>query len=288
MRRALIHVGGPEGAGKTALVEAILNGVDGLFIAARCLRNASLKRIREEAGTACPELRRYREAGACDVARLTFPMGYDAHDAFFQSDLMGGYSEATILEGDNPLEFVNLDIFVAPPLPPGTTLLVRRRRDRAREARKKVDDLEKMVGGPEGVAEFLEQIDGASLAEFAQQHLGIQERIRLDLLAGTARLREVPPPKATDHWTVADTYQGIERAQLVVVNVRDAAERERGEALIEEVGRLRTDPEVFEDIVSFRGNRTPVTAVVANLLDGKDPGTKKSVARVHRVLRARS
>ncbi len=87
---------------------------------------------------------------------------------------------------------------------------------------------------------------------------------------------------------VAETYHGIERAQLVVVNVRDASEREQGEALIEEVGRLRTDPEVFADIIGFRGNRTPVTAVVANLLDGKDPGTKKAVARVRRALRARS
>ncbi len=288
MRRALVHAGGPKGAGKTTLVEAILNGVDGLFIVARCFRDSSLKRVREDAGIACPELRRYRDAGACDAARFTFPNGCDAHDAFFESDLMGDYSEAAILEGDNPLEFVDLDIFVAPPLPPGKTLLVRRRRDRTREAQEKLDHLERMVGGPEGTAEFLEQIGGTSLAEFARKHPGKQERIRLDLLAGIARLREVPPPKATDHWVVAETYHGIERAQLVVVNVRDASEREQGEALIEEVGRLRTDPEVFADIIGFRGNRTPVTAVVANLLDGKDPGTKKAVARVRRALRARS
>jgi hypothetical protein len=247
-----------------------------------------MKRVREDGDIACPELRRYRDAGASGAARFTFPNLRDAHDAFFESDLMADYSEAAILEGDNPLEFVDLAIFVVPPLPAGTLLLVRRRRDRAREARKKVDDLEKMVGGPEEAVKFLEQIGGASLAEFARQHPSVQERIQLDLFAGIARLREAPPPKAADHWTVAETYQGIERAQLVVVNVRDSSEREHGEALIEEVRRLRTDPAVFEDIIGFRGNRTPVTAVVANLLDGKDPGTKKAVARVRRVLRSRS
>ncbi|MCX7031840.1 MAG: hypothetical protein NTU62_17200 [Spirochaetes bacterium] len=285
--RALIHVAGPQGAGKTAFIEAVLEA-GGLIFAARCVRDDSLRRSREDTPTSHPELRRYRAAGACGAALFTFPQKEAGSDAFFVTHLMEDYSQATILEGDDPLEFADLAVFVAPPLPAGKTLLVRGRRDRAKEARDRTDALEGLLHEPHGVTRFLGQAIGAPLAAFARERPELLEEIRADLLAGIVQARRTPPPEPTEHWAIAEGYEGIERAQLVVVNVRGADEHERGEALAREVGRLRKDAAVFHDIVRFRGHKTPITVAVADLLDRKDAGRKKAVARVRRVLGAGS
>ena len=47
IERVYIHVGGPPGAGKTTFVETLLRGVDRYWLAARCVRNDSLRRSRE-------------------------------------------------------------------------------------------------------------------------------------------------------------------------------------------------------------------------------------------------
>ena len=70
----------------------------------------------------------------------------------------------------------------------------------------------------------------------------------------------------------------------MVVNIRAEAERPRAEELVADVGRLRKEPALFEDILGTRGTRIPVTAVVANLTDPEDRGRRKAVARVRRAL----
>ncbi len=109
------------------------------------------------------------------------------------------------------------------------------------------------------------------------------EEARASLLAGIARARKAPPPGPTEHWALAEGYEGLERAQLVVVNIHAEAERPRAEDLVADVGRLRKEPALFEDIL---GTRIPVTAVVANLADPEDRGQKKAVARARRALPA--
>jgi hypothetical protein len=87
-------------------------------------------------------------------------------------------------------------------------------------------------------------------------------------------------------WAIAEQYRGIEHAQLVVVNIRGQAERDSGEVLLAEVARLRTDQVVFDDVMGWRGSNVQITAVAANLADPKDPGVKKALAGVRRVLRS--
>ena len=178
--RTLVHVAGPKGAGKTTFIESIVSTLGWFVLAARCVRDDSLRRSRETAPKAHPELRRYREAGATGAALFAFPEGDIGSDAFFVTHLMEDYSQA-----------------------------------------------------------------------------------------------------------VAGGYEGVEHAQLVVVNIRSEAERQRGEQLVADVGRLRKDSALFDAILGFRGSRIPVTAVVANLADPRDAGTKKAVARVRRALRTR-
>ena len=286
--RALIHVAGPKGAGKTTFIETMLGSADEWILAARCVRDDSLRESREAAPRAHPELRRYLAAGADGAAVFSFPESDIGSEAFFITRLMETYTKAVLLEGDNPLEFVDLAVFVVPPPPVGETLLVRRKRDRAKEERARADAMERMLRGPDGVAELLGQVLGRPIAELARRNPKRLEETRTRMFAGIARARKAPAPKPTEHWAIPDGYKGIERAQLVVVNIRSAGERARGESIVEEVGRIRKDSAVFEDVLGFRGNKIPVTAVVANLVDRDDAGTKKALARVRRAMRARS
>ena len=52
-----------------------------------------------------------------------------------------------------------------------------------------------------------------------------------------------------------------------------------------DIVRLRKDEELFNDILRFRGSKLPITAVVANLADPRDPERKKALARAWRTLR---
>lgn len=288
IERAFVHVAGPAGAGKTTFVEAVLGAGHGLIHAARCVRNDALRGSRETAPKSHPELRRYRAAGAAGVAVFSFPSRDIASEDFFMTDLMRHYSEAVVLEGDNPVAFVDVSVFVTGALPAGKTLFVRRKRDRAAEERAKADAMEEMLRKPDGVALFMAQMFGSRIGpivEMARTRPQVFEEARTTMLAGIAMVRKNPPPKPTEHWAIADGCSGIERAQLVVVNIRSEAERGRGERLVADVARLRKDDAVFNDILGFRGHKIPVTAVVANLTNPGDPGRKKALARVKRAFR---
>lgn len=286
--RALIHVAGPKGAGKTTFIERVLDGAGEWVLAARCVRDDSLRESRETAPKAHPELRRYRQAGATGAALFAFPEGDIGSDAFFVTRLMEDYSKAVLLEGDKPLGFVDLAVFVAAPPPAEGSLLVRRKRDRAKEKHSKADAMERLLREPDGVAELLGQMIGGPMADFARKNSRLIEETRDKMLAGIALARKAPAPEPTEHWAIADGYEGIEHAQLVVVNVRSAAQRERGESLLACVHRIRRDRAVFDDVLGFRGTKIPITAVVADLADGDDAGSKKALARVRRAIRALS
>lgn len=72
-QRALIHVGGPPGAGKTTLVEALLGHADHMITATRCVRDDTLPEPRETVAGTDSELHRYLAAGAHAAAGYTFP-----------------------------------------------------------------------------------------------------------------------------------------------------------------------------------------------------------------------
>lgn len=288
IERALVHVAGPPGSGKTAFIEAMLETADELILAARCARDDALREARETAPKNHPELRRYRDAGASDVALFAFPEEDIGSDAFYMTDLMMNYSKAVVLEGDNPLGFVDLAVFVAPAPRTGEALFVRRTRDRAAEKRANADSMERLLHEPDGVAELLGRMVGGPIAEFTRTRPGLLEETRTQLLAGIVAARKARPPKTVQYWAIAERFAGIEQAQLVVVNARDERERKAGEQIVSDLVRLRKDENLFNDILGFRGSRTPITAVVANLTDPNDRGRKKALARARRALHLRS
>jgi hypothetical protein len=274
-QRAFVHVDGPAGAGKTTFVEALLAHTDSLITAVRCVRDDTLPEPDESFTTTDPELHRYRMAGAHTVARYAFPGASDAHDAFFQTDVMQDFSHAVVIEGDCPVSFADVSAFVAPAA--GGPLLVRRKSHQPARRRQAMDTLEEVLGRPGGLESIFGELLGPGLAEFAVQHPQWVEQERRKALTQLAELRNRPVAKPRMYWAIADAYHGIERAQLVVVNIRDDTDKDTGEALLTEVARLRNDSEVFTDVMGPRGNRVPITAVVANLTHPTDPGTKKAL-----------
>lgn len=284
IRRAIIRVDGPSGAGKTTFVERVLHGTGAPILAARCRRDASLRDSQAAAPATHPELGRYRAAGALGATLFTF--GDADPDGFFSTRLMMAYAKAVVLEGDSPLSAVDLGVFVAPPLGPGGSLLVRTLRDRAKKGRERADAMQRLLRQPDGVAQLLDGVLGGPVGDFARQRPELLEQARTALLAGIGKARKAPPPAATEHWAVSGGYDGIQHAQLVVVNVRDAGQRERAYQLVGDVQRLRADRGVFDDVLGWRGSRIPVTAVVADLWDARDAGTRKAVARVERSIRS--
>jgi hypothetical protein len=79
----------------------------------------------------------------------------------------------------------------------------------------------------------------------ARENPQLVEDVRVKMLAAIETVRKAPPPKPVERWAVADRYVGIERADLVVVNVRDERERDSTERLVSDVARLRTDEDLF-------------------------------------------
>src|SRR2546421_13122259 len=90
---------------RTTFIEAILSAAGGTVLVARCVRDDALRQARETAPKNHPELRRYRLAGASGAALFAYPANNIGWDAFFITELMTDYSQAVLLEGDNPLRF---------------------------------------------------------------------------------------------------------------------------------------------------------------------------------------
>jgi hypothetical protein len=282
--RALIHVAGPAGAGKTAFIEALLAEGHALIVAARCRRDDSLHRPWETAPSAHPELRRYQQAGASGSALFAFPGHNVRFDDFFMTDLMTDYSQAVVLEGDNPLGSADLQVFVTPAPDSGERLFVRRARSRSGDRRQGVAVLERLLSDPGGVVDVLGMVGGAPLAELARHNPDLLDKMAATLHGSLAEAKKAPAPKAEKRWAIADRYAGIEQAQLVVVNARPGSNREAADQLVADVVRLRKDDQLFADILGSLGNRIPITAVVANLTDPADRGRKKALARTRRAI----
>jgi hypothetical protein len=284
--RTFVHVAGPVGGGKTTFIERLLDARIALAICVRTERDAALQREQASAPKSHAELGRYRKAGASRVALYRFPT--PDMDVFFTSGFMENYSEAVFLEGESPVEYVDLSVFVAPPLPDGRTLLRRVVRDHAVAHQAAIERFEQLLESPEAMAHIMDAALGGSIASIAREQPQILDDLRRSMSVQLRDARRAPPPAPTEHWALEAGYEGIERAQLLVVNVRSDAERPSAQALIDDVARIRSDKAVYRDVVGPRGRKLAITAVVTDLSNPKDTGLKKAIARVKRPLKRAS
>lgn len=283
--RALVHVAGPASAGKTTFLEQLLGANAAFAICIRAERDMKLRKSQESAPKSHAELRRYRQAGAIAVALYRF--AEPSMDAFFMSDVMQEYSEAVFIEGDCPIDYADLSVFVAPPPSAGRSLLRRVVRDHAAYRRASIEQLEQALENPEAMARLFSAGVGGPLVARALHRPRILSDLRRATKTRLDEVRRAPPPPPTEHWVLEEDYAGIEHAQLVVVNVRTDGERAAAEIAVDQITRLRTDDEVHRDVVGLRSSKVPITAVVADLLNPKDAGLKKSVMRAKRATNRR-
>ncbi len=284
--RPFLHVAGPRGAGKTTFIERLLDAEVALAICVRAERDAKLRREQESSPRTHAELRRYRKAGGGAVALYRFRE--PDTDTFFMSAIMQEYSEAVFIEGDCPFGYVDLSVFVAPPLQSGRSLLRRVVRDHAAAHQVFIGRLKQALESDEVLVRLLGETLGVTFAALATTRPHGLDDVRRSLNATLSDAREAGPDEPTEHWALEEGYAGLERAQLVVVNVRPDADRHTADALIEDIARLRKDDAIHRDVLGLGGSKVPVTAVVADLLNPKDAGLKKAVARVKRATRRSS
>jgi hypothetical protein len=183
---------------------------------------------------------------------------------------------------------VDLRVYVAPPPGPGQTLLIRQLRDHAQQQQDKLRALQQLLDQPDGIQHWLAHTIGEPALALARQHPTLLGEVRANLQAGIDKARTAAPPKPTEHWAIAASHAGIEHAGLVIINIHDRAQHDRAQALLAELNRLRTDRQVSADVLGWRGRRTPITAVAADLSNPKDPGTRKVVAQALRTIRSAS
>jgi hypothetical protein len=211
-----------------------------------------------------------------------YPQGETSADEFYMSDTLQGFCNCILLEGSCPLEYADCRVYVAPPPQEGAGLLVRKTRDRAGERRASLLRRRELLQNTETTSRFLSEMLGSHIAELIQKSPGRMEEVRAGLLCDIATAQAAPSPSPSEHWAVADSYQGIELAQVVLFNVRTRLERKLAESAAGELERIRRDEAVFRDVLGWRGRRIPITAVVADLGNSKDAGTRKARTRIRR------
>jgi hypothetical protein len=105
----------------------------------------------------------------------------------------------------------------------------------------------------------MEEVMGIQVGDVVRKMPHLAEDACSRMKAGIAQVRSGSPPRTVECWAVSERFQGIQRAGLVVVNVRDPAERPVAEQLLVDLARLR-----------------------------KDAGRKKAVARVRKAIRSQA
>jgi hypothetical protein len=232
------------------------------------------------------ELCQYEAAGADYVSAIS----YDADRTDLASVLLaaareGGWDE-WMVEADAPGHGrSHCTVFVGRPLPAGVPLVRQEKRVVAHMDLSEFLDLQvgeppaedsqeaKPCGGESGEGE-----DGG--AELSEEWIELtdEEADRLKVL-----LRDGIPISA-DEPVLHDAYEGMTPAEVIVINIRDEAERNLAEATRRQICALYRDWNL-RDRVRVALHVTRPGVYIANLQNPRDAGTRASIAQVKRKMR---
>lgn len=291
IERAFVRVAGAPGAGKTTLIERLIERL----IEARSAWPLMVARVEANARRIEPvesnraddaELQRYVKAGASGVTRYRFHPEHVPGDALWSTDFMQDYSQGIIFEGDWPLDYrPDLTVYVAGPLPEGRAVLERVVDDRkAKRAAADLQQLERALEDPKYFVELVGPMLGMLPRERARSAM---EKMLFNLDNLLDKIEKKGPPPPEERWAVAAGLAGIEHAQVVAVNVRTEDERRRAETMVPELRRIRKDKEVYDNLLGWRGGRLPITIRIADLAAPGDKGLKDILKRIGRAFKRR-
>lgn len=265
LNRTFVHIDGLPGAGKTTLIERLLESNASTMLAAVRLTRVELdaapvEEIREDN----PEIDRYREAGASSAALLRYDPKKSHADDLWDSDiLMIDYADHVLMEGPLPADFPpDLPVYVAPVLPEGQKLVRKAtspgsKNEAATSKLALRQEIMKQLLAPDG-------LHGPKKDEFDRM---------------TRKLKRLDA-----RWQIAEGYEGIEFAKVVAINVRSKQERQRAEEMADELREVRKNDELFEDLIGYHGDKRPITIRIADLSAPEDHGVKELVRRISRDL----
>jgi hypothetical protein len=86
------------------------------------------------------------------------------------------------------------------------------------------NSFEQALANPEATGRLLVKELGAPFLAQGFSDSRALEDIRCSMNANLTSIRRAPPPPPTRHWSIVTAYAGIERAKLVIVNVRSGAD----------------------------------------------------------------
>ena len=271
MKRAVVQVVGPPGAGATMLIERLLRSNRSRWMCAVRIRPPG------DREAAAAERERYAAAGAMPAVVVDEPEGVGAsvwealqgHEALLACDVV-------LLEGGpvGPRE-VDLVVFVAPPLAAGEPLLVEERREVGR-----VDGetaLAFLLGlDPNRASDVPDEIDEEDVEVVETYALSDREA------AAMQRLLDEGLPSMRDGAWLRDGWEPIADADLAVVNVRpddDPAAVHATRAVIE---GLRADARWQVGAAARRRDAGPRRCHVGDLSDPRDDGARRLIDAIKR------
>ena len=270
--RWIVHLTGPSGAGKTTLARQLVAGNRSRAIAV--LHSAPAGGTHD--GDAA-DLALLRDAGAIFAEQMLWRPDAEADD-LESADFWEEFWDVLLVEGPLPPGLdADLVVFVtAAPRAVGPICVQQSHTD---------DDhpdlllLRSLLDAGHEPREVLRQVLRRSFGPAL-------DAVTDEVLAKVATARSATCPAAASkrrlRWRVASPWQGIERASVVVVNARTAAQAERGRQFVASWQAARLEPDIARDL-SAVGGRRPVTAVVGNLQDPRDAAVRSVAAKIRRL-----
>lgn len=288
MELPFLWIDGSFGAGKTTLIERLLESNRKRQLAVVRFRASDSVTATEADNGQHEECKRYEDAEAVDQLHLTYPkdiFNEGDHKAMqhvrdvLWNDCFGEEAacDALICEGSNDFAWrSSLRVFVARPLPEGQSLVTRERREVLRYSLQELLDLGILPAADSSEVESIENAEWETVeAVQSSDELSEVERQLLDIA-------ENGMPVCGQFWELHAEYRNIMKAAVIVINIHSEQERAAASALIEQINRLRTDPELNRDLSSRRDYCGRLSIFVCNLTNSKDHNLVKALARIKR------
>lgn len=277
---------GPEGSGKTTLIQRMLES--------NRSKRLSVARLRVQSGLEEPtlnaedneETRRCLDSGAEDALLIFYPEGhrYDASVRCWEERFYYAAPDGILFEGGYSRGLRSeLRVFVARPWMVAEPFVARRRVEVARLALQ--DYLNIALGHVPGRKEEPGPPDHP---DEEAEVIGEEEwEVPDETAAKLSQWADKGVPIHNERWSVPDGYDDLFLCDAAVINVHGARELEAAERMAADIRRVRKDKALMREVLETHSPVSRPSLFIADLSDPKHRGTKQAVARIKRAFRQR-